>query len=60
VKPDPTDEKWPELLRLGSGAKGWVMLNDVPIWYAIWRQMNGFPPSIYEDIEADSSKEEMK
>ena len=51
VKPDPDDEVWPELLRIGSGAKGWVMLNDVPIWYEIWRNMNGFPPTIYDDIE---------
>lgn len=50
VKPDPDDEEWPELLRLGSGAKGWVMLNDVQVWYEIWRQMNGFPATIYEDI----------
>ncbi|WP_421763169.1 HlyD family secretion protein [Ekhidna sp.] len=49
VKPDPDDEDWPEQLRLGSGIKGWVMLNNVPIWYEIWRQMNGFPPTIYED-----------
>ncbi|MEP0986735.1 HlyD family efflux transporter periplasmic adaptor subunit [Ekhidna sp.] len=49
VKPDPDDEEWPEQLRLGSGIKGWVMLNNVPIWYEIWRQMNGFPPTIYED-----------
>ncbi|WP_370089248.1 HlyD family secretion protein [Ekhidna sp.] len=58
VKPDPDDEKWPEQLRLGSGIKGWVMLNNVPIWYEIWRQMNGFPPMIYEDGE--TPKEEMK
>ncbi|MEP1034910.1 HlyD family efflux transporter periplasmic adaptor subunit [Ekhidna sp.] len=49
VKPDPEDEKWPELLRIGSAAKGWVMLNNVPIWYEIWRNMNGFPPTMYED-----------
>ncbi len=51
VKPDPDDEEWPEQLRLGSGIKGWVMLNNVSIWYEIWRQMNGFPPMIYEDGE---------
>ncbi|MEQ9006609.1 MAG: HlyD family efflux transporter periplasmic adaptor subunit, partial [Ekhidna sp.] len=51
VKPDPDDEQWPEQLRLGSGIKGWVMLNNVSIWYEIWRQMNGFPPMIYEDGE---------
>ncbi len=48
VTPDPT-EPWPEQLRMGSGIKGWVMLNDVAIWFELWRQLNGFPPSIYED-----------
>lgn len=58
VKPDPEDEKWPEQLRLGSGIKGWVMLNNVPIWYEIWRQMNGFPPMIYEDGETPETMSE--
>ena len=58
VKPDPEDESWPEQLRLGSGIKGWVMLNNVPIWYEIWRQMNGFPPMIYEDGEVPETPEE--
>jgi multidrug efflux pump subunit AcrA (membrane-fusion protein) len=49
VTPDPDDEPWPEQLRLGSGTKGWVMLDDVPVWYEIWRQLNGFPPSLYEE-----------
>ncbi|ELR73552.1 RND efflux membrane fusion protein [Fulvivirga imtechensis AK7] len=49
VTPDPDDEPWPERLALGSGAKGWVMLEDVPLWYEIWRQLNGFPPSLYEE-----------
>ncbi|MEQ6167646.1 HlyD family efflux transporter periplasmic adaptor subunit [Ekhidna sp. MALMAid0563] len=57
VKPDPEDEPWPEQLRLGSGIKGWVMLNNVPIWYEIWRQMNGFPPMIYEEGEVPENAE---
>ncbi len=48
ITPDPDDEVWPELLRLGSGAKGWVMLDNVPVWYELWRQLNGFPPSLYD------------
>lgn len=48
VTPDPEDEPWPKQLRVGSGTKGWVMLDDVPVWYEIWRQLNGFPPSLYE------------
>ncbi|MBX2967731.1 MAG: HlyD family efflux transporter periplasmic adaptor subunit [Cyclobacteriaceae bacterium] len=47
VVPDVTDEAWPKQLRVGSGIKGWVMLDDVPVWYEIWRQLNGFPPSLY-------------
>ncbi|WP_462252188.1 HlyD family secretion protein [Ekhidna sp.] len=54
VKPDITDEKWPSLLRIGSAAKGWVMLNDVPIWYEIWRNMNGFPATMYQDTETEA------
>lgn len=48
VTPDPEDEAWPEQLRIGSGTKGWVMLDTVSVWYEIWRQLNGFPPSLYE------------
>lgn len=48
ITPDQTDEAWPQQLRVGSGSKGWVMLDNVPVWYEIWRQMNGFPPSLYE------------
>lgn len=58
VKPDKEDEEWPDLIRLGSGVKGWVMLSDVSIWYEIWRQMNGFPPVLYQDqeVKSDSKK----
>ncbi len=49
VKPDPEDEPWPDQLRLGSGTKGWVMLDNVMVWYEIWRQLNGFPPSLYAE-----------
>lgn len=49
VVPDTDDESWPKQLRVGSGIKAWVMLNDVPVWYELWRQLNGFPPSLYEE-----------
>ena len=54
VVPDRNDEPWPEQLRVGSGTQGWVMLDNVPIWYEIWRQINGFPPSIYEEPLEDA------
>ncbi|MEZ0483692.1 HlyD family secretion protein [Fibrella aquatica] len=55
VRPKQTekDAKWPEQLRVGSGVYGWVMLDDVPIWYEIWRQLNGFPPSLQAEPTAD-------
>lgn len=46
VTPDPEDEMWPVQLRQGSGVLGWTMLDDVPIWFELWRQLNGFPPSL--------------
>ncbi|GAB3273719.1 biotin/lipoyl-binding protein [Larkinella harenae] len=48
VEPQPSekDPNWPRQLRVGSGVYGWVMLDNVPIWYEIWRQLNGFPPSL--------------
>ena len=48
VSPDSNDDTWPKQLRVGSGTRGWVMLDDVPMWYEIWRQLNGFPPSLYK------------
>jgi adhesin transport system membrane fusion protein len=53
VTPDPNDEPWPEQLRMGSGTKGWVMLDNVKVGYEIWRQLNGFPPSLYEAPESN-------
>ncbi len=51
VKPDPEDpHEWPELIRVGSGAFGWALLTDVPIWFEIWRQLNGFPPDFIESL----------
>ncbi|KAB7731052.1 HlyD family efflux transporter periplasmic adaptor subunit [Rudanella paleaurantiibacter] len=51
VRPDNGDQAWPPQLRQGSGVYGWVMLDDVPIWYEIWRQLNGFPPSLKAEPE---------
>jgi multidrug efflux pump subunit AcrA (membrane-fusion protein) len=46
VVPDSTDEPWPEQLRMGSGVYGWAMLETVPLWFEVWRQLNGFPPTV--------------
>lgn len=58
VAPDPSDEPWPEGLRVGSGANGMALLKDVPIWYELWRKLNGFPADYYvaENSSDKSSK----
>jgi multidrug resistance efflux pump len=48
VAHDENDIEWPKQIRMGGGAKGILLLKDVPIWYEIWRQLNGFPPDFYE------------
>lgn len=47
--------QWPKQLRFGSGVRGIMLLNDVPVWYEIWRQLNGFPPEYYGSTEIKSS-----
>lgn len=48
VAPEKNNKTWPEALRPGSGANGIIMLNNVPVWYELWRQLNGFPPEYYD------------
>ena len=47
-----TPVPWPSSrwLRQGVRANGWVLLQQVPLWYEAWRQLNGFPPVISEDL----------
>ena len=47
LAPDPDDVPWPKDIRVGSGANTLALLNDVPIWYELWRKLNGFPPDYY-------------
>ncbi len=42
-----SDHIWPKNLRAGAGANTFALLNDVPIWYELWRKLNGFPPNYY-------------
>ncbi len=48
------DPDWPEELRIGSAAKGFILLQDVPVWFELWRQLNGFPPSL--DVAPPTAK----
>ncbi len=47
IAPDAQTETWPPNVRVGSGARTIALLNDVPIWYELWRKLNGFPPDYY-------------
>ncbi len=47
LAPNPEDHPWPDGLRIGSGAYTMALLENVPIWYELWRQLNGFPPNYY-------------
>ena len=48
VAEDKTQKRWPPNMKIGTGASGIAILNDVPIWYEIWRNINGFPPDYYQ------------
>jgi len=60
IAPDEDDHDWPEAIRIGSGAYTMALLNDVPIWFELWRKLNGFPPNYYqptsETITANDKK----
>lgn len=69
VKMAVDKKQWPEQLKIGVGARSYMLLKTVPVWYEIWRQLSGFPPDFYhnnrtrvsnapkvEDKKKDSSK----
>lgn len=36
----PAGDRW---LRQGVLTNGWILLDEVPLWFELWRQINGFP-----------------
>ena len=56
VSPDPNDHPWPDALRVGGGTRTMLMLEDVPVWYELWRKINGFPPNYYENKTTTEKK----
>ncbi|WP_040281948.1 HlyD family secretion protein [Psychroserpens damuponensis] len=60
LAPDETDHQWPEAIRVGSGAKTIALLEDVPIWFEIWRKLNGFPPNYYQPKTAKTTNSNYK
>ncbi|MDX2195538.1 MAG: HlyD family efflux transporter periplasmic adaptor subunit [Cytophagales bacterium] len=58
IVPDPDDEPWPEMVRMGTGAVGWAMLHTVFLGYEMWRQFNGFPPEFVAEVQKKQKKAE--
>lgn len=57
VTPDESDKPWPQKLSYGSGAKGIALLKDVPVFYELWRKLNGFPPEYYTSLDNKKEKD---
>lgn len=55
---DKNEKQWPPKIKMGTGVQGIAILNDVPIWYELWRNINGFPPDYYEVKTEKSAKDE--
>lgn len=48
VAEEKEKKPWPQQLRMGTGASGIALLKNVPVWYELWRNINGFPPDFYK------------
>ncbi|MBC7525592.1 MAG: HlyD family efflux transporter periplasmic adaptor subunit [Flavobacterium sp.] len=48
IAPDKDEHPWPKQVSMGSGAQTLALLNNVPVWFEIWRTLNGFPPNYYQ------------
>ena len=56
IAPDKSTQPWPKQVSIGSGAQTLALLKNVPIWYEIWRNLNGFPPNYYKP-SSENTKE---
>lgn len=48
IAPDEKEDAWPKQISIGSGAQTLALLDNVPIWFELWRTLNGFPPNYYK------------
>lgn len=52
---DKNQKPWPPQIKMGTGVQGLAILNDVPVWYELWRNVNGFPPDYYT-VKTENTK----
>ncbi|WP_026704005.1 HlyD family secretion protein [Flavobacterium soli] len=50
IAPDSEEQAWPKQLSIGAGAQTIALLDNVPVWFEIWRSINGFPPNYYQPV----------
>lgn len=55
IAEDSNYKPWPKELKIGTGAQGIALLKDVPVWYELWRNINGFPPDYYKAGEKEKT-----
>jgi multidrug resistance efflux pump len=48
IAPDENEAPWPKQVSIGSGAQTLALLDNVPVWFELWRTLNGFPPNYYQ------------
>jgi multidrug resistance efflux pump len=56
IAPDEKEDAWPKQVSIGSGAQTLALLDNVPIWFELWRTLNGFPPNYYQP-KGETTKE---
>lgn len=60
IKEVAEHKAWPKELTFGTGASAIILLKDVPIWYEIWRNINGFPQDYYTEAPVDEKEQKTK
>lgn len=56
VRQDAKERPWPTQLSIGIGTNCITLLKDVPVWYELWRSINGFPPDYYKTTKSESNE----
>ena len=57
LAPDESETEWPKQLVPGAGAYTIALLEDVPVWYELWRRLNGFPANFYQPTDSKNDKD---
>ncbi len=56
IAPDEAEAPWPKQISIGSGAQTLALLDNVPVWFEVWRTLNGFPPNYYQPQNKETAE----